>query len=255
MRESSKSVVALIPARSGSKRVPNKNIKRLGEHPLIAYTIAAAIESRIFSDVICVTNDSHYGRIAEYYGAHVPFLRPGHTATDTSPDIEWVKWTLAELAKTGKVFDAFAILRPTSPFRQAATIQRAWRIFLQDLTSDSIRAVSLCTEHPGKMWVMTGDHMQPLLHGDIDGVPWHSSPYGSLPRIYVQNASLEITWSHVAESTGTIAGEKIAPFISDQYEGFDINTSSDWLLADLYLQSRLASLPKIKHLPLPLSEL
>ena len=91
------SVVALIPARSGSKRVPGKNIRRLGPHPAMAYTIAAAIESGIFADVIVSTDEEQYSAIARHYGASVPFLRPAEFAGDSSPDIEWIEFTLERL--------------------------------------------------------------------------------------------------------------------------------------------------------------
>ena len=86
---SSKSV-AFIPARSGSKRVPNKNIKLLGGHPMLAYTIQAAVDSGIFDAVICATDSEQYADIARHYGAEVPFLRSAAISGDKSPDVEWV---------------------------------------------------------------------------------------------------------------------------------------------------------------------
>ncbi|MGD9137316.1 MAG: acylneuraminate cytidylyltransferase family protein, partial [Desulfobacterales bacterium] len=110
-------IVALIPARSGSKRVPDKNIRPLAGHPLIAYSITAALQSRVFSAVIVSTDSNRYADIAEYYGAEVPFMRPADFAGDSSPDIEWVTYTMDQLRKTGRKYDCFSILRPTSPFR------------------------------------------------------------------------------------------------------------------------------------------
>ena len=240
-----KRVVALIPARSGSKRVPDKNIKVLGTHPLMAYTIAAARASGVFTDIICVTDSAHYAEIASHYGAVVPALRPTSTASDTSADIEWVTWALDLLAHNSQTFDAFSILRPTSPFRQAHTIARAWEAFATDGNADSLRAVSLCSEHPGKMWVLNESRMTPLLPNKIGDVPWHSNQYAALPKIYVQNASLEIAWVSVVKSFGTISGESVMPHISSGLEGFDINSPEDWLIAENYLAQGLASLPQI----------
>ena len=93
MAQNDYNIVALIPARSGSKRVPDKNIRPLAGHPLIAYTIAAALGSGIFSDVIVSTDSEHYAEIVKYYGAEVPFLRPAELAGDQSPDIEWLAIT------------------------------------------------------------------------------------------------------------------------------------------------------------------
>ena len=148
------SLVALIPARAGSKRVPGKNIRRLAGHPLIAYTIAAALESGVFDAVVVSTDSDDYADIARYYGAEVPFLRPETLAGSLSPDIEWVEHALLTLEGLGRSFDAFSILRPTSPFRQAETIQRAWQQFSEESGVDSLRAVESCKQHPGKMWVV-----------------------------------------------------------------------------------------------------
>ena len=155
-------VVALIPARAGSKRVPGKNIRRLKGHPLIAYTIAAATQSQVFSAVIVSTDSEEVAEIARYYSADVPFLRPPEYATDKSPDIEWIDYTLRRLSDLGREFDCFSILRPTSPCRQPQTIQRAWQAFLAQANQvDSLRAVEKCQQHPGKMWVLKGNLMKP----------------------------------------------------------------------------------------------
>src|SRR5262245_24908544 len=110
------SLVALIPARSGSKRVIDKNVRLLASHPLIAYTIAAARMSGIFDAVICSTDSERYADIARYYGAEVPFLRRPEFATSISPDIEWVEDALKRLQAEGRGYECFSILRPTSPF-------------------------------------------------------------------------------------------------------------------------------------------
>src|SRR3989338_792767 len=129
-RNGAPTVVALIPARSGSRRVPEKNIRLLGGHPLIAYTIAAAHQSEIFADVVVSTDAERYAQIARYYGADVPFLRPAELAGERSPDIDWVAHVLLRLQQMGRSYDGFSILRPTSPFRQPETIRRAWEAFL-----------------------------------------------------------------------------------------------------------------------------
>jgi CMP-N,N'-diacetyllegionaminic acid synthase len=169
--------VALIPARHGSKRVPGKNVRLLNGHPMLAYTIAPAVASGVFDAVIVSTDSEETAAIARHYGAEVPFLRPAALATDTSPDIEWVEYTLRELGGQGRRWEAFSLLRPTSPFRTPATIQRAWRQFTSDPDVDSLRAVELCAQHPGKMWVVDGSRMRPLLEQPEPRTqPWHSTP-------------------------------------------------------------------------------
>lgn len=242
-------LIALIPARSGSKRIINKNIKQLNNHPLIAYTIRAAIESKVFDKVVCVTDDENYAIIAKYYGAEVPMLRPKSISGDKSFDIEWVKWILNYFLEQGESFDAFSILRPTNPFRLPSTINKAWSLFLEENTADSLRAVQKVTEHPGKMWLIDNKRMFPLLPFQVNGIFWHSSQYASLPEIFVQNASLEIAWTKVALHGESIAGNSIIPFITEGLEGFDINNPEDWILAEHYINNNNEKIVKIKLKP------
>src|SRR5918992_3620353 len=113
--------VALVPARSGSLRLPGKNIRPLAGHPLIAYTIAAARDSGVFDAVLVSTDSEEVAEIARRYGADVPGLRPAKMATSTSPDVEWVRHVMAE-----RDDEVFSILRPTSPFRTGAVIKRGF---------------------------------------------------------------------------------------------------------------------------------
>jgi len=155
--------VALIPARSGSKRVPNKNVRLLAGYPLLVYAIAGARQSGVFKSVVVSPDSKAYASVARQYGAEVPFLRPTRMSGDLSPDIEWVEHALRSLKRLGREFDAFSILRPTSPFRLPETIRRAWAAFLDEPGIDSLRAVQRCREHPGKMWVIRGRRIIPLL--------------------------------------------------------------------------------------------
>jgi N-acylneuraminate cytidylyltransferase len=243
------SAVALIPARSGSKRVADKNIRPLGGHPVVAYTIAAARESGVFADVILSTDEERYARIGRHYGAEVPFLRPAVFAGDLSPDIEWVEHTLVRLREAGRTWSCFSILRPTSPFRTAETIRRAWREFRAEEGVDSLRAVERCRQHPGKMWVVRGRRMLPLLPLSPAEQPWHSSQYPSLPEVYVQNASLEIAWTRVVFEGRTIAGVVVMPFFTSGYEGFDVNQADDWRAAEEAVAAGRAALPTVPQAP------
>jgi CMP-N,N'-diacetyllegionaminic acid synthase len=246
--------VAFIPARSGSKRVPNKNIKPLAGHPMLAYTVCAAIESGVYDAVICATDSPLYADVARHYGAEVPFLRSSEISGDKSPDIEWVLWMLLQLKALGRDYEIYSILRPTSPFRLPSTIRRAWQAFSEDANADSLRAIEACKQHPGKMWVVRGKRMLPVMPFILNGTPWHSSQYASLPEIYAQDASLEIAWSRIALEHNTISGEAIIPFISEGLEGFDINEPEDWFLAEHYLSQGQATLPAISHSPFQINE-
>jgi len=242
------SCIALIPARSGSKRVPHKNTRLLGNVPLLGWTIAVALQSGVFSRVLVSTEDPETADLARAWGADVPFLRPAEFAQDQSPDIDWIRHVLQTLDAQGTLPSCFAILRPTSPFRTTQMIQRAWEMFLADPQADSLRAVEKCSQHPAKMWQITGNRMAPVMaNPNPTETPWHSMPYQALPPVYVQNASLEIARCSVPLTQGTIAGAHILPFITQGLEGFDINTPEDWVLAEHYLQTQAVSPPRIKE--------
>lgn len=243
------SCVALVPARAGSKRVPGKNIRPLAGHPLLAYTLEAARGSGVFAAIVVSTDSPEIASISRHYGAEVPFLRPAALASDLSPDVEWVTHALGELRAAGREYDCFSLLRPTSPFRRPDTIRRAWQRFLGAGPVDSLRAVELCRQHPGKMWLVEGERMRPLLRDHGTGIPWHSRPYQTLPPVYVQNASLEIAWARTLFDTGTIAGHAIVPFLTEGHEGFDVNDSRDWWYAEHLSASGEASLPSVAAEP------
>uniref|UniRef100_UPI00404B303B acylneuraminate cytidylyltransferase family protein n=1 Tax=Flavobacterium sp. TaxID=239 RepID=UPI00404B303B len=249
MTKSKYKVIGLVPARSGSKRIKNKNIKYLNGHPLIAYTIQSALNCGLFSKVVCVTDCPEITKIALYYGAEVPVLRPNSTATDLSPDIDWVIWILNYYISIGERFDIFSILRPTSPFRLSSTIETAFKSFLAKSHIDSLRAVQKVREHPGKMWVINEKQMFPLLPFKLNQVPWHSSQYANLPEIYIQNASLEIAYTKTVFELNSISGNVIQPFISSGLEGFDINNPEDWTLAEHYINSGEGKLTNIQLKP------
>jgi len=238
------SVIALIPARSGSERVPQKNVRPLAGHPLIAYAIATGRQAGVFDRVVCSTDSGKIAEVAQRYGADVPFLRPAQLATATSPDIEWITYTLEHLDEH---YDLFAIVRATNPFRGPDAFRRGLEQLLATPEADSIRAVELVKQHPGKMWVHEGRTMRPLLDQSQLDVAWHAGQYQALPEIYVQNSALEIAWTRVVSQTGTREGRVVAPFLTQGYEGFNVDDEEDWARARALVDSGEASLPKVDH--------
>lgn len=236
--DSKPSIVALIPARAGSKRIPGKNTRLLAGHPLIAYTIAAAQESGIFAAIHVCTDDMDAYDIARSFGLTTVLRQP---VSDEQPDIDWVRNALVRVEQQ----DAFAILRPTSPFRSAATIQNAWSAFQQNQPCDSIRAVEPVRQNPYKMWRWQGYQLLPLLDQGTGPVPLHSRPSQCAPTIYVQNASLEIAWTKTVTEQQSISGDRIAPFFTEGYEGFDLNTERDWREAERLIATGEATLPAL----------
>ena len=244
------SAVALIPARAGSERVRDKNIRPLAGHPLLAYAVATARQSGIFDRIVCSTDSAKIAEVAQRYGADVPFLRPPELATSTSPDIEWLTFTLERL---DEAYDLFAIVRPTSPFRGPETVRRGYEQLLATPEADSIRAVELVKQHPGKMWLIGDDGrtMRPLLDQSHLDVAWHAGQYQALPRVYVQNSALELAWTRVVAATGTREGRVVAPLLTDELEGFSIDYDEDWERAEELVRRGEASLPAIDRRPYP----
>jgi CMP-N,N'-diacetyllegionaminic acid synthase len=238
------SVIALIPARSGSERVPGKNVRPLAGHPLVAYAIATAREAGIFERVVCSTDSTEIADVARRYGADVPFLRPREYATATSPDIEWITYTLERLEDR---YDLFAIVRATNPFRGPDAFRRGLDQLLATPEADSIRAVERVKQHPGKMWIVEGRTMRPLFDQSHLDVAWHAGQYQALPEVYVQNSALEIAWTRVVFATGTREGRTVAPFFTSGYEGFNVDDEEDWERARLLVKSRAASLPRVER--------
>ena len=249
--ESWPDIVAFIPARAGSKRVKNKNIRLLGDQPLLAWTIQAAKDSDIFEKIIVSSDSDEILEIAATYGA-AGIKRPEEYATDTSPDIQWLRHIIDILSpvpfnafrSTATVFDAFALLRPTSPFRTADTIIRAYNQFASaGRNIDSLRAVEKVKQHPGKMWTHypQANLITPLL--PQPEYPWHSSQMAVLPEVWVQNASMEIAWTDTIDRHGNQAGQTVAPFFTKDHEGFDINDEYDWMVAEIMAKQKAVPAP------------
>ena len=244
------SAVAFVPARSGSERVPHKNVRPLAGHPLLAYAIETALQSGCFERVVVSTDSEEIADVARWYGADVPFLRPAEYATSTSPDIEWLLYTLENLDER---YDLFALVRTTNPFRGPDAVRRGLEQLLATREADSIRAVELVKQHPGKMWLISDDGrtMIPLLdQSDLD-VAWHAGQYQALPEIHVQNSALEIAWTRVVSETRTREGEVLAPFLTRGLEGFNVDDEEDWERAERLVASGEATLPEVGRPPYP----
>jgi CMP-N,N'-diacetyllegionaminic acid synthase len=244
------SAIALIGARSGSERVKDKNVRLLAGHPLLAYAIETARRAEVFERIVVSTDSEHIARVARWYGAEVPFLRPEEYATSTSPDIEWIAWTLARLEEH---YDLFALVRATNPFRGPDVIRRGLEQLLATPEADSIRAVERVKQHPGKMWVLDelGRLMRPLLDQSHLDVAWHAGQYQALPPVYAQNSALEIAWTRVVGATGTREGRMLAPYLTEGYEGLNIDDEDDFAHAEQLVADGRAQLVPIGREPYP----
>ena len=234
-------IVALIPARGGSKRIPRKNVREIGGHPLIAYSILVGLEVCGDGNVFVSTDDPEISEIAQKYGATVQGLRPKSLSGDASKDIDWLVYEIENL----KIQDSIIIiLRPTSPLRTSGTVKSGVTRFIES-EADSLRAVQKVKEHPGKMWRLKEGMLFPLMDQPITGENTFSQPTQSLEEIWVQNASLEVTTANRVLVEKNLSGRKILGFRMPNYEGFDLNDQSDWILLNSYIASNPEILPKI----------
>ncbi len=241
---SAPAAVAFVPARSGSERVPGKNVRPLAGHPLLAYAIETAFQSGVFERVVVSTDSEEVAAVARWYGADVPFLRPAEFATAISPDIEWLRFTLERIEES---FDLFAIVRATNPFRGPDAVRRGLDQLRATSEADSLRAVELVKQHPGKMWLLAEDRrtMRPLLDQSHLEVAWHAGQYQALPPVYTQNSALEIAWTRVVSETGTREGRVVTPFFTEGFEGFNVDDEEDWALAERLAAEGSAHLPAV----------
>ena len=240
-----KRIIALIPARQGSERIKHKNIKNFFSHPLIAYAIQSAIKSKLFEKVVVSTDSLKYAKIAKYYGAEVLSLRPKKISSSKSPDYDWINYTINLYKKKKINFTHFFILRPTNPFRNTSTIINAWKKYIRYKNCDSLRAVSIVKEHPGKMWKEKNNYIFPLMKKKISNQPTYNSQYKSLPTIFVQNASLEISKISNLTKYKTITGKKIVPYFNNEFVSFDINYPLDLEFAEYLVHKKKVKLTKI----------
>ena len=239
--------VALIPARSGSKRLPHKNVKLLNGVPLLAYTIRTAINCGLFTEVIVSTDSPEIACIAKQWGAKVPKLRPEEFATDWSSDIEWVMHAITELVSTpSSSLDKISILRPTNPLRQSSSIKEAMQRLNDCEWADSIRAMEPIDKHPGKMWILNEvNHASPFLNQSSEIIPTYNRPTQSLQKLWVQNASLEIARLTSIIRTQKISGDNVMGFELPSFQGFDINTQLDWDFLEYLLAKNPTLLPRL----------
>ncbi len=241
---SSPRCIALIPARSGSKRAPGKNVRILGGKPTIAYTILAAQGSGIFNQVIVSTDSAEYMHLATQFGVKETALRPSELASDLSPDIDWVNHAITNLIDEVDETDRVFILRPTSPLRSSKTIQLANDAFANSNGTDSLRALQQVSEHPGKMWRVDEKNVaSPYLSQDVFRIPTHSQATQSLEKLFVQNASLEITSVSSILNSNSISGNSVLAYFMPGFEGLDVNSEIDFLFLEFLISIGKVRLP------------
>ena len=209
-------ILALIPARGGSKGIPRKNLLEIDGKPLIAYAIEQALASRHVTRTMVSTDDVEIADVARRYGAEVPFLRPAEYAQDLSPDLDVFRHALGWLRDVeGYACDLVVHLRPSAPARRVELIDQAIDAMLAHPEADSLRSVSAPAQTAYKMWRIVGGYLQPLVA--VDGMPEpYSAPRQALPMVYWQNGYVDIVRPRVVLDRGMMAGRRILPFLIEE---------------------------------------
>lgn len=238
-------VLAVIPARAGSKSVPHKNIRNIGGKPMLAHSINHAKASKTINRVIVSTDSEEYAKIAKTYGAEVPFLRPAEYATDTALDYDVFYHALTWLKENEHYIpDVVVQLRPTYPIRRSEDIDNMVDMLLKHPEADSVRSMAKATEIPYKMWLLkddgteNGEEKHKILRDGkgaatgqiiplIKDIPeCYNMPRQQLPVVYYQNACIDVFRPKVVLEKHSMSGDCILGY--EMNENYDIDTEEDF---------------------------
>jgi CMP-N,N'-diacetyllegionaminic acid synthase len=232
-------ILVLIPARCGSKGIPNKNIKDFCGKPLLAWSIDQAKNSKYFDNmkIVLSTDSIEYASIGETYGAEVPFLRPKKLSQDKSIDIEFIKHAVNYLSEWEDYnSDIILQLRPTQPCRNVQDIDECLDLFLKNKDNyDSLRTFIESPKSPYKIYKINDNNVVPILK--LEGLESINMCRQDLPKCYLHNGYIDILNTSILKNN-TISGDKILPYIMEKEDIIDIDNSADWEKAEDYFNNQ-----------------
>jgi len=232
-------ILGIVPARGGSKGIPRKNIRVFVGYPLIAYSIAAGLQSKHVTRLIVTTDDPEIATIARSFGAEIPFMRPVELAQDDTLDLPVFQHALSWLKeKEGYLPDAVVHLRPTSPVRPVDLVDKSVELLLQNPQVDSVRGVVPAGQNPFKMWRITPEgKMNPLLQ--VEGIDEpYNAPRQSLPKVYWHTGIIDVIRPSVILEKNSMSGDEILPVHVDPAFSVDIDTPQDWAECEGLIRKR-----------------
>ena len=236
-------IVAVIPARCGSKGVPHKNIKELCGKPILAYSVAAGRKSKLIDRVIVSTDSKKYADLAEKYGAECPFLRPSSISRDTSTDYEFVKHLLDWL-KSNEHFqpEYLVLLRPVTPLRDPSTIDSAIDIFINNVEATSLRSAHEMSETAYKKFEIDGDYLKAVGSNSFELDPLNE-PRQNFPKTYNPNGYVDILKTSFIQKHKKINGDRVMPFITPR--SYEIDSIEDFELIEWIIQKDITYYKKL----------
>ena len=236
-------ILAVIPARGGSKSVPRKNIRLLAGKPLIAWILGEAKRSKRVTRTIVSTDDAEIAAVAKAHGAEVPFLRPAELAQDRSTDVEFLLHAVDWL-KSEENYEPEIVLRlpPTAPLCRAAHIDTGIQKLLDTPEADAVRPVTEASKHPYKMWKISPDGrwLEPFLSSEITGFAApHDLPRQLFPKVYVQTGAMDVIRLRTLRDLKSTSGRKLAYFFMEAHEAINVDHEIDFAMAEFFMHRRL----------------
>ena len=226
-----KKILGVITARGGSKGIPGKNIKLLGDKPLIAYTIETAKKSRLITHLIVSTDDEAIAAVCRRYGADVPFMRPKELAEDKTPHLPVMQHAISEMEKKlGLTFDYTVIFQPTSPFRTVEDIDRTLRKLIESGAESAVTLVEVTSLHPMKVKKLQGDRVMPYCMPEVEGTRRQD-----LPLAYRRSSDI-YAMTRDTIMGGSLYGEHQVGIVVPKERYVDIDEPFAWVRAEYVLE-------------------
>lgn len=232
-------VLAIIPARGGSKGIKRKNLVDFLGKPLVAHSIGHALASKKITRTIVSTDDAEIAYVSQEYGAELPFMRPADLAEDHVLDLPVFVHALNFLKETENYYPEVVVhLRPTTPYRKPGWIDDAINLLIKHKEAQSVRSVSEPEKHPYRMFTINADgYLNPIMKHE------HPEPYllrrQDLPKVYYYNCVIDVTTPKTIFGTASMTGNRIFPYIMNPGEVFDIDSPRDLEIARFFVKGLL----------------
>ena len=228
-------ILALIPARAGSKGIPDKNLRQLGNHPLLAWSIKACSMSKLINRIVVSTDSGEYASIAKNYGAEVPFLRPAEISRDQSSDLEFIRHALEFLGEEDSYLPDYIIhIRPTTPIRIPENIDLAIEKFSTSTGNfTSLRSVHEMSESAYKTFEIEDGQLVSAFFKQQD-LEASNQPRQSMPKTYSPNGYVDIVVPSLVSSHSKIHGDKVFPYLTEQV--IEVDTVWDFQMLEMQIQ-------------------
>jgi len=227
-------ILGVVPARGGSKGIPQKNIKLLLGKPLIAYTIIEALKSKLLTKVIISSDDRKIIRIVKKYGGEAPFVRPKELATDKSLALPVIQHAVRKMEKIEKIkYDYVVMLQPTTPLRTAEDIDQALKKLIKTKADSVISVVNVEANHPWRMKKIVNDRLVDYGKEEVENMPRQS-----LPPVYIRSGDIYAVKRKVLMADNTFRGKDCRPYLMSEGGTVNIDSEIDFKLAEILLSKR-----------------